>query len=241
MLELGRGHGRDRGVEARRHPAGAHRPARQGQLLAGGRDRARAASARRSSTTAARSTPAAIPNCGPGHCDRYMEIYNLVFMEYDLQPGNVLVRLPTPERRHGHRASSAPRACCRTSTRSSTPTASALIMDWVERESGVAYRDSEVSTRAHRVLADHGARRQLPDRRGRRAVERRPRLHLPPPAPPRDPAGEPHRPRRRLPAARRRDRADGRRVPAAARARRRDRARRARRGGALLARRSRAA
>ena len=29
-------------------------------------------------------------------------------------------------------------------------------MDWVERESGVAYRDSEVSTRAHRVLADHG-------------------------------------------------------------------------------------
>jgi alanyl-tRNA synthetase len=34
------------------------------------------------------------PACGPGHCDRYMEIYNLVFMEYDLQPGNVLVPLP---------------------------------------------------------------------------------------------------------------------------------------------------
>ena len=36
------------------------------------------------------------PNCGPGHCDRIMEIYNLVFMAYDLQPGNVLVPLPTP-------------------------------------------------------------------------------------------------------------------------------------------------
>ncbi|MDX6424778.1 MAG: alanyl-tRNA synthetase, partial [Gaiellaceae bacterium] len=31
-----------------------------------------------------------------------------------------------------------------------------LIMQWVERESGVAYNDSEVSQRAHRVLADHG-------------------------------------------------------------------------------------
>ena len=30
-----------------------------------------------------------------------------------------------------------------------------LIMDWVEQESGVAYGDSEVATKAHRVLADH--------------------------------------------------------------------------------------
>jgi alanyl-tRNA synthetase len=31
-----------------------------------------------------------------------------------------------------------------------------LIMQWVERESGIAYNDSDVSQRAHRVLADHG-------------------------------------------------------------------------------------
>jgi alanyl-tRNA synthetase len=31
-----------------------------------------------------------------------------------------------------------------------------LIMDWVERESGVPYGQDEVSQRAHRVLADHG-------------------------------------------------------------------------------------
>ena len=30
-----------------------------------------------------------------------------------------------------------------------------VIMDWVERESGVGYRDNEVATRAHRVIADH--------------------------------------------------------------------------------------
>jgi alanyl-tRNA synthetase len=29
-------------------------------------------------------------------------------------------------------------------------------MDWIEAESGVAYQDSDVSRRAHRVLADHG-------------------------------------------------------------------------------------
>ena len=31
-----------------------------------------------------------------------------------------------------------------------------LIMDWVEAESGVAYGDSPLATKAHRVLADHG-------------------------------------------------------------------------------------
>ena len=29
-------------------------------------------------------------------------------------------------------------------------------MDWVEAESGVAYGDDPVATKAHRVLADHG-------------------------------------------------------------------------------------
>src|SRR5205085_4133062 len=30
-----------------------------------------------------------------------------------------------------------------------------IIMDWIERESGVAYGDNELAKRAHRVLADH--------------------------------------------------------------------------------------
>ena len=99
-----------------------------------------------------------------------------------------------------------------------------VIMDWIERESGVAYSDSEVSQRAHRVLADHGravsfliAEGVEPSNEGRgyicrrllrRAIYQAKRIGLEGIAPP----------------AGRRDRADGRRVPDAPRARGRDRA-----------------
>src|SRR3954464_12229248 len=95
------------------------------------------------------------PACGPGHCDRIMEIYNLVFMAYDLQPGNVLVPLPTPTADTGNGIE---RTACVLQDVSSVFDTDGfqLIMQWVERESGVAYNDSDVSQRAHRVLADHG-------------------------------------------------------------------------------------
>jgi alanyl-tRNA synthetase len=94
-------------------------------------------------------------NCGPGHCDRIMEIYNLVFMQYDLQPGNVLVELPTPNVDTGNGLERT--ACVLQDVRSVFDTDGfRLIMDWVEAESGVPYEQDEVSRRAHRVLADHG-------------------------------------------------------------------------------------
>src|SRR3954468_5793368 len=95
------------------------------------------------------------PDCGPGHCDRIMEIYNLVFMAYDLQPGNVLVELPTPNVDTGNGIE---RTACVLQDVSSVFDTDGfrLIMDWVERESGVPYEQNEVSQRAHRVLADHG-------------------------------------------------------------------------------------
>jgi alanyl-tRNA synthetase len=95
------------------------------------------------------------PNCRPGHCDRIMEIYNLVFMAYDLQPGNVLVELPTPNVDTGNGIE---RTACVLQDVSSVFDTDGFreIMDWIEAESGVPYRDSEVSLRAHRVLADHG-------------------------------------------------------------------------------------
>ena len=95
------------------------------------------------------------PACGPGHCDRYMEIYNLVFMEYDLQPGNVLTRLPTQNVDTGLGLE---RTMCVLQGVDSVFDTDGfkLIMDWVAAESGVAYEDSEISRRAHRVLADHG-------------------------------------------------------------------------------------
>jgi len=95
------------------------------------------------------------PNCGPGHCDRIMEIYNLVFMAYDLQPGNVLVDLPTPNVDTGNGLE---RTACVLQDVSSVFDTDGFreIMDWIEAESGVPYRESEISLRAHRVLADHG-------------------------------------------------------------------------------------
>jgi alanyl-tRNA synthetase len=95
------------------------------------------------------------PNCGPGHCDRIMEIYNLVFMAYDLQPGNVLADLPTPNVDTGNGLE---RTACVLQDVSSVFDTDGFrqIMDWIETESGVAYRDSDLSLRAHRVLADHG-------------------------------------------------------------------------------------
>jgi alanyl-tRNA synthetase len=94
-------------------------------------------------------------NCGPGHCDRIMEIYNLVFMAYDLQPGNVLVDLPTPNVDTGNGIE---RTACVLQDVSSVFDTDGfrLIMDWVEHESGVPYEQDDVSRRAHRVLADHG-------------------------------------------------------------------------------------
>ncbi|HEY0417332.1 MAG TPA: alanine--tRNA ligase [Gaiellaceae bacterium] len=95
------------------------------------------------------------PDCGPGHCDRIMEIYNLVFMAYDLRPGNVLVELPTPNVDTGNGIE---RTACVLQDVSSVFDTDGfrLTMDWVERESGVPYEQDDVSRRAHRVLADHG-------------------------------------------------------------------------------------
>ena len=92
--------------------------------------------------------------CGPGHCDRYMEIYNLVFMEYDLRPGNVIERLPAKNVDTGLGLE---RTTCVVQEVESVFDTDGfrVIMDWIEEQSGVAYRDSEVSKRAHRVLADH--------------------------------------------------------------------------------------
>ena len=95
------------------------------------------------------------PNCEFGHCDRIMEIYNLVFMAYDLQPGNVLVELPTANVDTGNGIERT--ACVLQDVNSVFDTDGfRQIMDWVEAESGVPYEQDDVSRRAHRILADHG-------------------------------------------------------------------------------------
>ena len=85
-----------------------------------------------------------------------MEFYNLVFMEYDLRPGPELVPLPNQNVDTGLGVERGDRACSRASSSVFDTDGFRLIMDWVERESGVAYGDNPVATKAHRVLADHG-------------------------------------------------------------------------------------
>jgi alanyl-tRNA synthetase len=95
------------------------------------------------------------PNCEFGHCDRIMEIYNLVFMAYDLQPGNVLVELPNANVDTGNGVERT--ACVLQDVGSVFDTDGfRVIMDWIERESGIPYEQDDVSRRAHRILADHG-------------------------------------------------------------------------------------
>jgi alanyl-tRNA synthetase len=94
--------------------------------------------------------------CLPGcECDRFMEFYNLVFMEYDLRPDRTLVPLPNQNVDTGLGLERG--TCLLQGVGSVFDTdGMQLIMDWVAAESGVGYRDSEIATKAHRVLADHG-------------------------------------------------------------------------------------
>ena len=95
------------------------------------------------------------PACQPGHCDRHFEFYNLVFMQYDLQPGNVLTPLPAENVDTGMGVERT--ACILQGVSSNYDTDGfRLIMDWIEANATVSYRASEASTKAYRVLADHG-------------------------------------------------------------------------------------
>jgi alanyl-tRNA synthetase len=95
------------------------------------------------------------PGCLPGHCDRFYEFYNLVFMQYDLRPGNELVPLPAQNVDTGMGVERT--ACVIQGVASNYDTDGfKIIMDWIEREAEVPYAESEASRKAYRVLADHG-------------------------------------------------------------------------------------
>jgi alanyl-tRNA synthetase len=95
------------------------------------------------------------PTCRPGHCDRYYEFYNLVFMQYDLRPGNELVPLPAQNVDTGMGVERT--ACVLQGVASNYDTDGfRMIMDWIEENTRVDYQDSEASRKAYRVLADHG-------------------------------------------------------------------------------------
>jgi alanyl-tRNA synthetase len=97
------------------------------------------------------------PACGPNceRCERYLEFWNLVFMEFDLAADGALTPLPQQNIDTGLGLERGAMLLQRVGSIFDTDGYQA-IMRWVAEESGVAYGDSEQATKAHRVLADHG-------------------------------------------------------------------------------------
>ena len=96
-------------------------------------------------------------DCLPGcsRCERFLEFWNLVFMEYELQPDRTLVPLPKQNIDTGLGLERGARILQQVPSVYDTD-GYQLIMDWIAAESGVAYGDSTEATKAHRILADHG-------------------------------------------------------------------------------------
>jgi alanyl-tRNA synthetase len=97
------------------------------------------------------------PGCGPNceRCDRYIEFWNLVFMEFDLGADGSLTPLPKQNIDTGMGLERVAMLVQDVPSIFDTD-GFRLIMDWIAEESGVAYGASPEATRAHRVLCDHG-------------------------------------------------------------------------------------
>ncbi len=96
------------------------------------------------------------PECAPGcECERFLEFWNLVFMEYELHEDGSVTPLPKQNVDTGmglERAATILQGVVATYDTDGYQE----LMSWIARESGVAYGDSEAATKAHRILADHG-------------------------------------------------------------------------------------
>ena len=97
------------------------------------------------------------PDCAPAcpRCDRFLEFWNLVFMEYELRTDGTVTPLPQQNIDTGLGLERG--AAILQDVRSVYETDGYQeIMAWIAAESGVAHGDSAAATKAHRILADHG-------------------------------------------------------------------------------------
>jgi alanyl-tRNA synthetase len=96
-------------------------------------------------------------DCQPGctRCERFLEFWNLVFMEYELHPDGELTPLPKQNIDTGLGLERTARIVQNVPSVYDTD-GYQRIMGWIAETSGVAYGDSPDATKAHRVLADHG-------------------------------------------------------------------------------------
>jgi alanyl-tRNA synthetase len=97
------------------------------------------------------------PDCKPSctRCERFLEFWNLVFMEFELHPDGTVTRLPKQNVDTGMGLERTAAVLQDVLTVYETDGYQA-IMRWIAGESGVAYGDSPAATKAHRILADHG-------------------------------------------------------------------------------------
>ena len=94
--------------------------------------------------------------CQPGcECERFLEFWNLVFMEFELHTDGSLTPLPKQNIDTGMGLERAARILQQVDSVYDTD-GYQQIMSWIAAESGVAYGDSPEATKAHRILADHG-------------------------------------------------------------------------------------
>jgi alanyl-tRNA synthetase len=97
------------------------------------------------------------PDCKPGctRCERFLEFWNLVFMEFELHADGKLTPLPKQNVDTGMGVERTAAVLQNVMSVYDTDGYQA-IMRWIADESGVAYGDSPEATKAHRILADHG-------------------------------------------------------------------------------------
>jgi alanyl-tRNA synthetase len=97
------------------------------------------------------------PDCKPActRCERFLEFWNLVFMEFELHADGSLTPLPKQNVDTGMGIERTAAVLQDVMTVYETDGYQA-IMRWIAGESGVAYGDSPEATKAHRILADHG-------------------------------------------------------------------------------------
>jgi alanyl-tRNA synthetase len=96
------------------------------------------------------------PKCQPGcECERFLEFWNLVFMEFELHADGSLTPLPKQNIDTGLGLERGARILQQVDSVYDTDGYRA-IMAWIAEQSGVAYGESDQATKAHRILADHG-------------------------------------------------------------------------------------
>jgi alanyl-tRNA synthetase len=94
--------------------------------------------------------------CRPGcECERFLEFWNLVFMEFEFHVDGSLTPLPKQNIDTGMGLERAARILQQVDSVYDTD-GYQQIMAWIAAESGIAYGDTPEATKAHRILADHG-------------------------------------------------------------------------------------